>query len=64
MAKEIMARSADGGSIETALAVERNGIQWLIYSPDIQSMLDMYRETPDQLTKDQRESNIASDAKG
>lgn len=63
MAKEIMARSAEGGSIETALAVERNGIQWLIYSPDLQSMLDMYRETPDQLTKAQRESNIASDAK-
>jgi len=63
MAKEVMARSAEGGSIETALAVERNAIQWLVYSPDIQSMMDMYRETPGQLTEDQKKSNVQSDAK-
>ena len=63
MAKEIMAGSAEGGSIDKALALERNGIQWLIYSPELQSMLDMYRETPSQMTKDQRDSNIASDTK-
>jgi enoyl-CoA hydratase/carnithine racemase len=64
MAKEIMAGSAEGGSIDKALALERNGIQWLIYSPELQSMLDMYRETPGQLTNDQRDSNVASDANG
>ena len=36
MGKEIMARSTDGCDMETALAVERNGIQWLTYAPDIQ----------------------------
>lgn len=64
MAKEIMAGSAEGGSIDKALALERNGIQWLIYSPDLQSMLEVYRETPSQMTKDQKDRNIASDANG
>ena len=44
MAKEIMARSAEGGSIETALALERNAIQWLTYAPDIQSIMSAYRQ--------------------
>jgi enoyl-CoA hydratase/carnithine racemase len=44
MAKEIMARSAEGGSIDTALAVERNGIQWLTYAPDVQAMMDQFRK--------------------
>ena len=34
MAKEVMDRSEEGGSIETALAVERNAIQWLKSGPD------------------------------
>jgi enoyl-CoA hydratase/carnithine racemase len=51
MGKEIMARSVDGCDLETALAVERNGIQWLTYSPDIQKMMDQFRSSPDQLTK-------------
>jgi enoyl-CoA hydratase/carnithine racemase/uncharacterized OB-fold protein len=45
MAKEIMARSAEGGSIDTALAVERNGIQWLTYAPDIQTMMETFRKS-------------------
>ncbi|MGB6068371.1 MAG: enoyl-CoA hydratase-related protein [Desulfomonilaceae bacterium] len=45
MGKEIMARSAEGGSIDTALAVERNGIQWLLYAPDIQSMMETFRKS-------------------
>ena len=45
MGKEIMAKSADGGSIDTALAVERNGIQWLTYAPDIQAMMDQFRKS-------------------
>jgi enoyl-CoA hydratase/carnithine racemase len=44
MGKEIMARSAEGGSIDTALAVERNGIQWLVNAPDIQSMMENFRK--------------------
>ncbi len=63
MGKEIMARSVDGCDIETALAVERNGIQWLTYSPDIQSVMDQFRASPDQLTQQQKQQNIRSDAK-
>lgn len=63
MGKEIMARSVDGCDIETALAVERNGIQWLTYSPDIQAVMDQFRVRPDQLTAQQKQSNIRSDRK-
>lgn len=45
MAKEVMARSAEGGSIDTALAVERNAIQWLVNAPDIQSMMENFRKS-------------------
>jgi enoyl-CoA hydratase/carnithine racemase len=61
MGKEIMARSTDGCDLETALAVERNGIQWLTYAPDVQKMMDQFREAPDKLTQSQKESNIRSD---
>jgi len=44
MGKEVMARSAEGGSIDTALAVERNGIQWLTYSPDVQAVMAQFRQ--------------------
>lgn len=40
MAKEIMDKAMDGTSLETALAVERNGITWLVYAPDIQALLN------------------------
>jgi enoyl-CoA hydratase/carnithine racemase len=63
MGKEIMARSVDGCDMETALAVERNGIQWLTYAPDVQKVMDQFRTAPDQLTKSQKKSNVASDAK-
>jgi enoyl-CoA hydratase/carnithine racemase/uncharacterized OB-fold protein len=63
MGKEIMARSVDGCDIETALAVERNGIQWLTYSPDIQAVMDQFRTRPDQLTQQQKQQNIQSDRK-
>ncbi len=61
MAKEVMAKSEECGSIETALAMERNAIQWLIYAPDIQEVMDGFRQDPDQLTKSQKEMNKASD---
>ena len=44
MAKEVMNRSAEGGNIETALALERNAIQWLSYAPDFQEMMDSFRK--------------------
>jgi enoyl-CoA hydratase/carnithine racemase len=61
MGKEIMARSVDGCDLETALAVERNGIQWLTYEPGVQAMMDQFRASPGQLTKSQRQRNIESD---
>lgn len=45
MGKEVMGRSAEGGSIDTALAVERNGIQWLTHAPDIREMMDAFRKS-------------------
>lgn len=63
MGKEVMARSVDGCDIETALAVERNSIQWLVYAPDIQGMLDQFRGAPNTLLEHQKQSNIASDKK-
>lgn len=63
MGKEVMERSAEGGSIETALAVERNGIQWLQNSPEIQAAMGVYKEKPDQFTQRQKTSNIQSDVK-
>lgn len=63
MGKEVMERSAEGGSIETALAVERNAIQWLQNSPAIQAAMGAFREKPDQLTQQQKKSNIQSDVK-
>lgn len=63
MAKEIMAKSQECGSIETALAIERNGITWLTYAPDIQAVMDTYREDPNQLTQHQKEMNVESDIK-
>ncbi|MFZ5572733.1 MAG: enoyl-CoA hydratase-related protein [Thermodesulfobacteriota bacterium] len=63
MGKEVMARSVDGCDLETALAVERNGIQWLTYSPDIQAVMDQFRAQPDQLTRRQKQQNIKTDIK-
>ena len=56
-----MARSIDGCDLETALAVERNGIQWLTYSPDIQAAMDQFRAQPHRLTQQQKEQNLRSD---
>jgi enoyl-CoA hydratase/carnithine racemase len=63
MGKEIMARSLECGSMDAALALERNAIQWLVYAPDIQAVMDGFRKKPDDLTKAQKEANIASDVK-
>jgi len=63
MAKEVMAKSFDGGSIEAALALERNGIQWLQHAPDIQALLDTFREEPEKFTQKQKDRNVKSDVK-
>jgi len=63
MAKEVMAKSEECGSIETAFAMERNAIQWLIYAPDIQSVMDEFRKDPNQLTQAQKKKNIETDRK-
>ena len=63
MAKEVMGRSLECGSLDAALALERNAIQWLIYSPDIQAMMDTLRDSPDILVAAQKQANVASDEK-
>lgn len=61
--KEIMDRSAEGGSMDIALALERNGIQWLTASPEVQTFFKKYKEAPANLAKAQKKKNIASDEK-
>lgn len=61
MGKEVMARSADCCDMETALALERNGIQWLSHAPDIQALMDQFRSAPKKLTQQQKQQNIMSE---
>jgi enoyl-CoA hydratase/carnithine racemase len=61
MGKEVMARSLECGSIDAALALERNAIQWLVYAPDIQSVMSGFRESPDNLTQMQKAANAETD---
>ncbi len=63
MAKEVMGRSEEGGNIDTALAVERNAIQWLGNEPELKAMMDMHKEKPDGFTERQKKSNIEADVK-
>jgi enoyl-CoA hydratase/carnithine racemase len=60
--KEIMDRSAEG-SLDMALALERNSIQWLINSPEVQMFFEKFKKDPTSLAKAQREKNMASDEK-
>lgn len=63
MGKEVMAASVNGCDIDTALTVERNAIQWLVYAPDIQAAMEVYRQTPDGLLARQKKDNERSDMK-
>ncbi|MBF6301491.1 enoyl-CoA hydratase/isomerase family protein [Nocardia amamiensis] len=63
MGKEVLARSLETPSLDTALALERNAIQWLNHAPDIQAAMAMFREIPDALVKSQRAANVDSDQK-
>ncbi|HVN72936.1 MAG TPA: enoyl-CoA hydratase/isomerase family protein [Desulfomonilia bacterium] len=63
MAKEVMGRSLECGSLDAALTLERNAIQWLTYAPDIQAVMDGFRKKPEGLVSQQKQANIASDEK-
>ena len=63
MGKEVMARSLEAGSLDAALALERNAIQWLIYAPDVQQVMDGFRKKPEELVEQQKRANVASDEK-
>ena len=63
MAKEVMGRSLECGSLDAALTLERNAIQWLTYAPDIQSVMDQFRKKPEDLVASQKKANIESDVK-
>lgn len=63
MAKEVMGRSLECGSLDAALALERNAIQWLTYAPDIQAMMDTFRSQAVSLLDMQKQANAASDQK-
>jgi enoyl-CoA hydratase/carnithine racemase len=63
MGKEVMGRSLECGSLDAALALERNAIQWLVYSPDIQAVMEGFRKKPEDLVKQQKQANIDSDVK-
>lgn len=63
MGKEVMAKSLECGSIDAALALERNAIQWLVYAPDIQAVMDGFRRKPEDLVSAQKAANVASDIK-
>lgn len=63
MAKEVMARSAEGGSIETALAVERNAIQWLTNAPEIQGLMKALSQAPQGSMKAEGVKGTDSDPK-
>jgi enoyl-CoA hydratase/carnithine racemase len=63
MGKEVMGRSLECGSLDAALALERNAIQWLTYAPDIQAVMDGFRKKPEDLVAAQKKANIESDVK-
>ena len=63
MAKEVMGRSLECGSLDAALALERNAIQWLNYAPDIQAIMEAFRKKPEDLVEQQKKANMASDSK-
>ncbi len=63
MAKEVMGRSLECGSLDAALALERGAVQWLTYAPDIQAVMDTFRKKPEDLVATQKEANISSDEK-
>jgi enoyl-CoA hydratase/carnithine racemase len=63
MGKEVMGRSLECGSLDAALALERNAIQWLTYAPEVQAVFEQFRKKPEDMVATQKKANIASDEK-
>lgn len=61
MAKEVLARSLETPSLDAALALERNAIQWLNHAPELQAAMDSFRREPEALVKAQRAANADAD---
>jgi enoyl-CoA hydratase/carnithine racemase len=57
MAKEVLTRSLEMPSLDAALALERNAIQWLNHAPDIQAAFAALRQDPSALVDKQRAAN-------
>ena len=49
MGKEVLTRSLETPSLDAALALERNAIQWLNNAPEIQAAFAALRQNPDAL---------------
>jgi len=64
MGKEVLTRSLETPSLDAALALERNAIQWLNNAPDNQAALAALRQNPDALVQRQRAANLGSDQEG
>jgi enoyl-CoA hydratase len=64
MGKEVLARSLETPGLDAALALERNAIQWLNHSPQLQAAMAAFRQAPDGLVRTQRAANRDSDRKG
>ena len=62
MGKEVMAKSEECGSIETAVALERNAIQWMVNSPNMRALMESI-QNPKDFTKRQKKKNIETDIK-
>jgi enoyl-CoA hydratase/carnithine racemase len=63
MAKEVMGRSLECGSLDAALAIERNAIQWLNAEPEKVAIRDMLLKNPELLVASQKKANVAADEK-
>ncbi len=62
MGKEVLTRSLETPSLDAALALERNAIQWLNHAPDTQAALAALRQDPGALVARQRAANAAHEA--
>ena len=63
MAKEVMGRSLECGSLDAALAIERNAIQWLNAEPEKVAIRELLLKNPELLVASQKKANVASDEK-
>jgi len=62
MGKEVLTRSLEMPSLDAALALERNAIQWLNHAPDIQAAFAAVRQDPSALVARQRAATAEKEA--